>query len=79
MTRDGTSPLRLDDLGPDLVLVDRSTGREIPVELRRRRRRRPMDAEALASIRASDARLEARFAAEDAAAAAALDAAGHGG
>jgi len=69
MTRDDTSPLRLDDLGPDLVLVNRSTGREIPVELRRRRRRR-LDAETLASIRASDARLEAQFAADDAAAAA---------
>jgi hypothetical protein len=75
MTRDGASPLRLDDLGPDLVLVDRSTGREIPVELRRRRRRRPMDAATLASIRARDARLEAQFAADDAAAAAAAEAA----
>ncbi|NHT17954.1 hypothetical protein [Cellulomonas sp. IC4_254] len=70
MTRDDAGPFRLDDLGPDLVLVDRTTGREIPVELRRRRRR-TLDAETLASIRASDARLEALFAAEDAAAAAA--------
>ncbi|WP_217616583.1 hypothetical protein [Cellulomonas sp. GbtcB1] len=74
MTRDGTGPLRLEALGPDLVLVDRRTGREIPVELRRRRRR-PIDAETLASIRARDARLEAQFAAEDAAAAAAAEAA----
>ncbi|MBW0253935.1 hypothetical protein [Cellulomonas sp. PS-H5] len=73
MTRDGTGPLRLEGLGPDLVLVDRRTGREIPVELRRRRRRRPIDAETLASIRARDARLEAQFAAEDAAAAAAAE------
>lgn len=68
MTRDDAGPLRVDGLGPDLVLVDRSTGREIPVELRRRPRRK-LDAETLASIRASDARLEARFAADDAAAA----------
>ncbi|GIG35796.1 hypothetical protein [Cellulomonas pakistanensis] len=68
MMRDDAGPLRIDGLGPDLVLVDRSTGREIPVELRRRARRR-LDAETLASIRARDARLEARFAAEDAAAA----------
>ncbi len=75
MTRDGTGPLRLEALGPDLVLVDRRTGRELPVELRRRRRRRPLDAETLAAIRARDARLEAQFAAEDAAAAAAAEAA----
>lgn len=73
MTRDhGARPVRLADLGPDLVLVDRRTGEEIPVQVRRHREASP---ETVARIRAwqreMQARLDAQLAAMDAADAAA--------
>ncbi len=54
-------PPGLRDLGPDLVLVDRRTGEEIEVEVRRRRRVSP---ETVARIRAWQRELQAELDAE---------------
>lgn len=78
MTReDGAAPVRLNDLGPDLVLVDRRTGEEIPVRVRRRE---PMSPETAAGFRAMIRDLKADLAASQAAREAArADAARSGG
>lgn len=79
MTReDGEQRLRLEDLGPDLVLVDRRTGQEIPVRVQRRRK--PPSPEVIARIRKMQREIEAELDASRAAreAAAADTAAGRG-
>lgn len=66
MTReDGEQRLRLEDLGPDLVLVDRRTGQEIPVRVQRRRK--PASPEVIARIRKMQREIEAELDASEAA------------